>query len=711
MRRLQMLVLAVLVLAAFALRLYRLDFQDIWWDEARNIDVSSRPLAQIATAGELDIHPPLYFYLLHGWWRLTSHASTPGGQDAFAVRFLSLWFGVLLVALMYALGRRVGGFWAGLGAALGAAFLPFLLGEAQEARMYTVLLAWLAGAAHALLAAVRDGHSGSERGGSGTRPYWLSFGLFSALALLTHYAAVFALVALWGWAGLWAVAGGQDGSETRPCGQRLRMVLLAGLVMALLCLPALPIALRQIPSYRNPNLAVPSPGAYLAELAGVYTLGEHVDAAAARPWLTLLAAIVGGGVLLTLWNGRCRRQPAACGLRPARSQGGSHTRPYNLFVLLWALLPLLLYYLVIRDRATFASRYISVALPGWLLLAGLALRGWARAGRPWGVAAALALVIALAPGLYGDLTDERFFHEDVRGLMAWLKAETAPDGPSTGSGQALILVDQRYPFGFYYERWNNASDGFPPAEPAALAPAQYLFVDVNTLEQRLTALAAGKERVFWVEWYRSDTDPRGAVDFLLRKFGTLLGERGFRGYRVRWYRIAPDTIFELAPPLQPLSLTFDGQVGLEGWACGGRGPGETSTVEETRAQEVPAGQPAWAVLRWRQLPGAARPLKASLRLVAEDGRLVGQDDRPLLNDRHLMLPHWGEQDRPLNVYLVEVKPDTPAGVYLWQIVVYDPETLAPLPWWDGEGQPGSGGPESRPGPATLGSIRVLGGSD
>ena len=45
---------------------------------------------------------------------------------------MSLWFGVLLVPLMAVLGRRVGGRWMGLGAALGAAVLPFLLGEAQE---------------------------------------------------------------------------------------------------------------------------------------------------------------------------------------------------------------------------------------------------------------------------------------------------------------------------------------------------------------------------------------------------------------------------------------------------------------------------------------------------------------------------------------------------------------------------------------------------
>ena len=48
-------VLAVLVLlGAWALHLQRLDAQDIWWDEARNIEVSARPLARIAGSSELD---------------------------------------------------------------------------------------------------------------------------------------------------------------------------------------------------------------------------------------------------------------------------------------------------------------------------------------------------------------------------------------------------------------------------------------------------------------------------------------------------------------------------------------------------------------------------------------------------------------------------------------------------------------------------------
>ena len=57
--------------AGFALRLHELTLQDIWWDEARNIDVALRPFIQVATAPELDIHPPIYFWLLHLWSQIS----------------------------------------------------------------------------------------------------------------------------------------------------------------------------------------------------------------------------------------------------------------------------------------------------------------------------------------------------------------------------------------------------------------------------------------------------------------------------------------------------------------------------------------------------------------------------------------------------------------------------------------------------------------
>jgi len=724
--------LALILWVAFALRLYRLDFQDIWWDEARNIDVARRPLSAIAIAPELDIHPPLYFYLLHVWMRLA-------GESPFAVRFLSAAFGLLTLPLLYQLGRGVGGRLTGMLAASVGALAPFALGEAQEARMYTMAFAWLCLAAWSLWRALelkRAGAQGSQGAGepggneatrqwgneamrqrgneaflAGLQTGWAGFVVFSALSLLTHYSTAFVVVAFAALVALrWA---------TVPRAQRPVLFWRAaasGAVIVLLFLPQAAIAWRQIAGYRNPNLTVPSWWEYLARCWQAYNLGLNIAPEKARSWLWGIGLLFVVGLALAL-------QPAGKRQEARDKKGTSSPRcliASCILPLLWLLLPLGLYYWMLLSRATFDPRYISFVAPAYWLLLSTALAAFWRQARfhliahkiahkrlCYGLAALVTfwrrarflgplttafVLAALSVGVHSDLTAPAYFSEDASGLAAWLEETATPDD--------LILVDQRYPFGFYYERWNNDFDGLPPAEPADLAPAQYLFVDLNTLDERLTTLAVGKQRVFWVQWYKSDTDPRGAVDFLLRKFGAFLGERGFRGYLVRWYGIAPDTVFELAPPLQPLSFAFGGQVELVGWAGGGRGPGDSSTVEETRLSVVPAGKAAWAVLRWRQLPDAAGPLKVSLRLVGQDGRLVGQDDRLLLNDRHLSPPHWGMQDEPLSVYLVEVGPDTLPGDCLWQVVVYEPETLASLPWLDADGQlhsePASFWPVSRP---------------
>jgi mannosyltransferase len=677
--------LLLLIVAAFGLRLYRLAYQDIWWDEARNIAVAAKPLAQIATADELDIHPPAYFYLLHGWLRLAG-ADTAGEpiRLAFLARFLSLAFGVALVPLMYTMGRRVAGEWCGLGAAIGAAFLPFLLGEAQEIRMYTVTLAWLAAAGLALLIATRAGMKGRKpRPGRGWRACVLStpssldpapaaprhsaiaWGLFavcSALAFLSHYSAAFALIALWGWAVLWAIFAAPR--DRRPLAARLKPLLLAGVLAIALAALITPVALRQVAGYRNPNLIVPSIAGYLAELVRVYGPGEHITGTAADRGGWLLAAWLALGCGITL-VATARRKSA---LGPV------------LLAVLWAGLPLVIYYVAISDRSTFASRYISVALPGWLLLMGLALAGWRSLHKVVGGLAAVVLVAAMLPGLYGDLTDARFFREDTRGLIGWLKANADPEND-------IILVDQRYPFGLYYERWNSAPSGHAPAEPADLAPAQYVVGDPYTLPQRLAELTQGRRRVFYVNWFESDTDPRRIVPFLLTKFGSQLAEQGFRGYGVTSYAVDPAGQYELAPRLGGPQASFGGQVTLSGAAHGGHAAGATSTIAEANATHAPADKPVWAVAQWQRSPGAARPLKSTVVLADAEGRVVGQDDRLLLNDRNVSPPHWDDGEQPLAVFSITADPATPPGVYTLKLAVYDPATLEQLP---AQGEAGSG---------------------
>ena len=71
-RRFQLWIL-VIVLLAFGLRVYAIDRQDIWGDEAFSIWLSGQPLAQVV-AGGADTHPPLDPFLLYLWLRLAAPA-------------------------------------------------------------------------------------------------------------------------------------------------------------------------------------------------------------------------------------------------------------------------------------------------------------------------------------------------------------------------------------------------------------------------------------------------------------------------------------------------------------------------------------------------------------------------------------------------------------------------------------------------------------
>ena len=152
--------LVFLLFAGFGLRLHELMRQDIWWDEARNIDVALRPFLQVAIAPELDIHPPIYFWSLHAWVSpFFLQLGMDAAQIAFVARLLSVAAGTVGIALLYPLTRRVAGrnqgnfegVIAGLCAVTVATFSPFWLAESQETRMYTLGFALLMGAGMALL--------------------------------------------------------------------------------------------------------------------------------------------------------------------------------------------------------------------------------------------------------------------------------------------------------------------------------------------------------------------------------------------------------------------------------------------------------------------------------------------------------------------------------------------------------------------------------
>ena len=122
------------VLGAFGLRLYSLDAQSFAFDEGWTSYAISYPWQELWAVLAPDNHPPLYYVGIKAFADLA-------GYTDFPIRFFSVACGTALVALLYALGSRLAGRVAGLSAALLSACLPSFIYYAQEARMYSLLMA------------------------------------------------------------------------------------------------------------------------------------------------------------------------------------------------------------------------------------------------------------------------------------------------------------------------------------------------------------------------------------------------------------------------------------------------------------------------------------------------------------------------------------------------------------------------------------------
>lgn len=176
--------LALITVVAGGLRLWQLGDQPLWLDEAYSLSYARLPLAALwDTGAPVDMHPPLYYSLLHAWIAVAGTSET-------ALRLPSVLLGLPVVWLTYAAGRLVAGAAVGLVGSAVVATSPFLVRFAQEARMYALLLLLAAGCAWCVAWLVTR-----DAGGRRAWPVWAAYGSSAGLALLTHTSAVFLVAA------------------------------------------------------------------------------------------------------------------------------------------------------------------------------------------------------------------------------------------------------------------------------------------------------------------------------------------------------------------------------------------------------------------------------------------------------------------------------------------------------------------------------------
>jgi mannosyltransferase len=276
-------IVAGLTLGAAVLRFATLGVQSYHHDE---VVTASRILRAgfghaMDAVGFSESTPPLYYALAWIWTQVT-------GTGEWGLRSLSAIAGVLTVPVAYFIGAELRGRRAGLWAAALVAFNPMLLWYSQEGRAYALLALF---SALSLLWTIRAARSGRGRDFA----WW---GLFSGLALATHYFAVFPLVA-----------------EVLVLLRRRGRASWGGMaILGAFVVAIAPLAVHQMSIGHAEWIGEFSLGHRLFETADTFVVGETGDiiGEAERPGLALFPLALSIAALgLLFWRGRRQEKRAA----------------------------------------------------------------------------------------------------------------------------------------------------------------------------------------------------------------------------------------------------------------------------------------------------------------------------------------------------------------------------------------------------------------
>ncbi|MBN1920104.1 MAG: hypothetical protein JW892_02570 [Anaerolineae bacterium] len=513
------------LLLFWGVALWRLGAPSFWYDELFNVNlILGHDLSGMFTVLRTQQpYPPLYYLFLKGWAALLgarpyAPGLEPGSGLEFLLRFPSVLAGVLSLALLFPLGRRLH--------ISGARFLPWLLAVhpvflwyARDARMYALWVLLTLAAIYALMAQRR----------------WLWWGAAPA-ALLTHY---FALSPLAGAATVAFFTGNLNPPSrtgARPCW----LIHLATLGAPFLFLLVwILVALRVALGFQSFGTGSPPDGATFMGIAGPDLLTARVFleplGQALNPWWAygvLGLALV--GLMLRAWK--------------APSRGG--------ICLGAAILGAAATFIGWQLRPVQHVRYLIWLLP--LLAPGLAGLVSTLCGRRRAAARGTLAVLGLLVFLWGARQSQAFmtaartvWYPDFRDTVRLLNERALPgdSGIAVAAHGAEIFTAYRSPVTFV--PGPTIGERMQPETAARLASVQ-----------------RGSGGRVWTLLYQDEAVDPGQV-----LIGTLEAAGGYRvemGYsrELRLYAYALPQAASLLPlaPQHPLESTFEGGVALRGWS-------------------------------------------------------------------------------------------------------------------------------------------------
>ena len=478
----------IVLLIAFVLRIFNLTGESLWRDEVDSVRFAFEPLGAIlANFTSNGFNGPLYHLMLRGWLTLA-------GINDFTLRYFSLIFGTLLVALVYALGARLFGRRAGLAAMWFSAIAPVLVWYTGEGKMYSLQPALLTLALYALVRTVSwrleigDWRLSCNLQSPISNPSWFWWLVFIVATSLSFYiqllSPIFLLVAVAFFFAMWPQSK-----------QHWRGGLIA---LAVLTLPYLPLAMWQLPAFLQGG-DVGHAFAPLNQMAQMllanWTLGLDPRAPllniTSPDAITSLARTLGMGFAMVL---------ALFGMLSWRT--GEPWR-MRMAVLMWLVAPMLVIYIVSTRFPLFQPRYVLWSSPALFLLMGLGVSRLRVEGRVGRLASSLALIVISTISLSGLLSQwVNPIRPDLRGAAAYLVDHMQPDD---------VLVFQipygRHSFIYYADRFGKPLDQSFVVE----APYTNAGMSENAVAGELTRITTGAPRVWLIETESAMWDERNLV--------------------------------------------------------------------------------------------------------------------------------------------------------------------------------------------------------
>ncbi len=614
------------LLLAWALRLYRLPAQSLWYDEGYCAFVAALPVDRILQWTAREFTPPLYHVLLALWVLLA-------GRSEFAVRFPSALIGLLAVAVFIPLGRALHSRRAGLLAGFLAALSPFYVWHSQDARMYMLQAFFGLLGTVCLLRALQA---------PSRRCWWMGLALADTAALHAHTTGGFLLV-------FHALAVLVAGALSK----RLALWVRGGTALAAALLAWTPWLIYAFP--------------FLGRNAG-YWPGRlnwsFVAWGAARGFVT-------GQMMTDAWAVAAQWAWGAACLSGLLALVSLKRWQTALFLLAYFIVPVTMMAWLFRDVPKFSPRYLIIASPPAFLLPAIgiaSLQACEFASRQVGklanlqtcilanLTAALLLVslaVTAGLGLRNLYFNPAFAKSDFRTAARLVRQEMQPDEI------VLIVPGHTFPVWQYY----FGETGWVALPDDPILDVTHTLHYRNTVA-RLNRALAGHSGVWLVEWEPWQIDPTGLVEQLLGQGGEKvpLPEQPL-GVRLLHFRLRADRLPLPPEPAvtPPVSSASDLPLGLDGCVL---------------PESTPGDQVLHIACYWRAHGALPEHLSVSARLLDAVGVEWGRADAAI-SGPYLVAGRWPLDEPVLGRYDIQPVIGIPPGdFYRLQLLVYEPDGAA-----------------------------------